>query len=273
MADANNKSNAEPSDQINTEQFESIIQKHLEPIRQALHETIEKLRSEVDAIKLVADNAWKLAQQNEKTIKQLQADNNMLKNQMRESSLNHKALEELIESRTNRQLHKTLIFKVILENGEIDANNNQRPETWNDTEKILAEKISEICDVSLRDARKMIERCHRANTSPNYKGTGPRPIFAAFFSWKESEFVKNEFRKNNVNNADCRIYSEQKFGPLTTKRRNQAMLYRKKLKDEGNIVRGYVAFPAKLMVKRTHAREDKYFEEKDFSKVEVSFSN
>ena len=46
-----------------------------------------------------------------------------------------------------------------------------------------------------------------------------------------------------VNNA-----AEQKYGPLTSKRRQKAYLERKQLKESGVIASGYVDFPAKLMV-------------------------
>ena len=114
----------------------------------------------------------------------------------------------------------------------------------------------------------MLERCHRGNVSKNYKGSGPRPIFAAFYDWNDSEYVKEEFRENNISDSSCHIYAEQKYSALTTKRRNLAMLHRKKLKAEGNISNGYIAFPAKLMVKKK-VTDKKYYLEKDFSKAEV----
>ena len=117
----------------------------------------------------------------------------------------------------------------------------------------------------------MIKRCHRANPNPNYRGSGPRPIFAAFYDWKDSEFVKSEFRKNNMNKPSCRIYAEQKYGPKTTMRRNLAMMMRKQLKNDSEITNGYVAYPARLMVKTSNIKGAKYTCKKDFSKDEVVF--
>jgi hypothetical protein len=45
-----------------------------------------------------------------------------------------------------------------------------------------------------------------------------------------------------------------------------AMKERKRLKDNGTILSGYVDFPARLMVKDSNVRGAKYFLKKDFSK-------
>ena len=51
-----------------------------------------------------------------------------------------------------------------------------------------------------------------------------------------------------VKEANFNIFAEQKYGPITMKRRNLALQKRKELKDSGTISGGFVAFPAKLMV-------------------------
>jgi len=251
--------------------------KHLEPIQKTIDETIEKLCSDIDNIKLIADNAFKLAQENQKVISQLRQENNALKNQLADNKTHINLLEEKIESRTNRQLRKTLVFKGIPEktsppktsgSKRTGENKQKTGESWDDTRKLLADKIANICVMRKEDASRIIERCHRSNNSKNYKGTGPRPIFAAFFDWNDSEWVKSEFRKNNINDPSCRTYAEQKFGPFTTMRRSQALLLRKKLKEEGTIVSGYVSFPAKLMVKKPGG--ENYYLEKDFSQLPVN---
>ena len=60
---------------------------------------------------------------------------------------------------------------------------------------------------------------------------------------------------------------------MTSKRRSLDMLERKKLKDNNEIVSGYVAFPARLMVKTSNRQGSKYKLHKDFSKEKVSFKN
>ena len=270
--------------------FESLLEKHLEPIHNSINDAIIKIQAEIESVKLRAENgfkiaerALKLAEENKSAIdklseenKKLKTENTSLKNKMHDASEQNEILDERIENRTNRQLRKTLIFKGIPEasmtnNDEPHDDQNNKAETWNDTERVLASQIANIGDIPFEEAKRIIERCHRSNPNPKYKGTGPRPIFAAFHDWKDSEWLKTIFRKNNMNNPGCHIYCEQKFGSKTTQRRNQAMVMRKKLKDDGKIFNGYVAYPARLMVKTSDARGAKYILEKDFSKDEVNF--
>ena len=74
-----------------------------------------------------------------------------------------------------------------------------------------------------------------------------------------------------MNNPSCRIYAEQKFGPKTTLRRNMALVMRKQLKNDNGILNGYVAYPARLMVKTSAIKGAKYVCKQDFSKEEVAF--
>ena len=89
------------------------------------------------------------------------------------------------------------------------------------------------------------------------------------YDWKDCEYLIKKFRENNIANKNSTIYCEYKFGPLTTRRRNLALAERKKLKAEGEILGGYVAYPARLMVKTT--AKSNYFMIKDFSSAKVEF--
>ena len=58
------------------------------------------------------------------------------------------------------------------------------------------------------------------------------------------------------------------YGADTNWRRNKALLKRKELKDNKSIVKGFVKFPARLMVMYTDEDED-YTMHEDFSNIEV----
>ena len=179
---------------------------------------------------------------------------------------NHiKLIEERIEERTNRQLRKTLVFRGIPEKSSEGAEPGQ-PETWAETEAILAKEIAKHCELPEDVASGLVERAHRSAPNPRYKGTGPRPIFAALYDWKKSELCKEKFKEKNIAKAFS-ITCDQKCGPLTQMRRNLAMQERKSLKESNAIIAGYVSFPARLMVKEK--KDGKYFCIKDFSKVPV----
>ena len=63
------------------------------------------------------------------------------------------------------------------------------------------------------------------------------------------------------------VYFEPQYGPHTNWRRNQALAYRKELKQKGEIVGGYVDFPAVLM--GLQPGTDNYLKIKDFSNIPV----
>ena len=77
------------------------------------------------------------------------------------------------------------------------------------------------------------------------------------------------FRLNNVKNG-AGVSAEQKYGPMTTRRRNDALLKRRNLIRSNEITSGYVAFPAKLMVK-IKPSDKGYKLHTDFSNTEVIF--
>ena len=93
----------------------------------------------------------------------------------------------------------------------------------------------------------------------------PEMVHARFYDWNDSERIKLLARKNY---KTAKIFVDQRYGPDTTWRRNQAMAARKELKAQGAIVKGFVKYPAKLLVKYTLADEH-YSTHKDFSPMDV----
>ena len=166
-------------------------------------------------------------------------------------------IEERIEDRTNRQLRQTLIIVGVKES---------RDETWNDTRDLLAETISKNLKTSFNSADKMLNRVHRASRKDPHHPGNPRRIFAAVHQWDDCEMLVEKFRELNVSGRSG-VRINYMHGPLTTVRRNMAMLKRKQLKEAGTLQSAYVAFPARLFGKK-HG-EDAYTLIKDFSREEV----
>ena len=230
--------------------LEAVLSKHLD-------KTIEVLRSNLEATTKVANDALTLVKKLEKEIAGLKEENIKLKKNVTNESSNVKQNENRIEDRTNRQLRKTLVFHNI---PELEA------ETWDQTEKLVAEAIADVCDIDVKEAAENLERVHRSAPNPRYKGTAPRKIFAALYDWKFSERCKSEFKSKNISQS-TKIICEQMYGPLTRARRDLAMKERKRLKENNKIISGYVDFPAKLMAKSK--KDGKYELVKDFSGVEI----
>ena len=214
-----------------------------------------KIRSEIENVSLVNES-----QANE--IEQLKRQNSVLQKQsfVNQSMLNKiDELEERVEERTNRSLRQTMIFRGIPENTN---------EKWSDTKHLLAELIADNCDVTYEDANTMINRAHRGGAKVANKH---RPIYANFWRWDVTQDIISGFRESNIQNPGFRIFAEYKFGPKTTMRRRDALKLRKDLKHDGEIVSGYIKYPARLMVK--FSQNDKHYKmHTDFSKAPVDFS-
>ena len=176
------------------------------------------------------------------------------------SVANVKKLEDRIEERTNRQLRKTIVIKGIQ---ELDGG-----ESWMDTRELVAETLStHIKCLSYDEALDMFERVHRGPPTKNIAKKNARDIYAALHDWDDCEFLTKTFRKINAKNKNLKIYIDYKYGPLTTRRRSEALKVRKELLSDRTIVAGYIAYPAKLYVKS--AGDDNYSFLKDFSDSEV----
>lgn len=169
-------------------------------------------------------------------------------------------IEERIESRTNRQLRQTLVFRHIPENKEAEKN-------WDDTTNIIAGKIASLCDVSAVEAKAMINRCHRGGNPKHYDARKQkfRPIYANLFSWQNCEKILL-----NARSPDSHVYVDYKYGPMTTERRNLAMAKRKELKKDGTLTKAFVKFPAVLM--GIPRGEERYREIENFSTTKVDIS-
>ena len=151
-------------------------------------------------------------------------------------------------------------------------------ESYAQTKEVLAKLVSDTCDIPYDDVFSEIKRAHRESIrmKKDPKRKNGRHIYAAFHSWDLCQQIIDSFKKENIKNATFTLYAEQKYGPLTTQRRNLALQKRKALKLEKAIISGYVAFPAKLMVHtgRTNSDGKKVYSlHTDFSNHEIEESD
>ena len=240
--------------------------KQEEKLKAHITEQFVELNAELANTKQIAQDAIMRAEANELKIDTLQSENLVLKQQLNNIKTQEiRQLGEQIEDRTNRQLRNSLAFKGIVE----EAN-----ETWERTESILVKNIADVTNSTVEIIEPMIERAHRGahSTKEGVKKSGPRPIHVKFLNWKDCEWVKNEYRLMNIRSGGD-IFAQQKFGPLTTARRNQALIMRKELKQQGKIKKAFVKFPAKLMVKTTDDPNERYHLHEDFSKAVILLRN
>lgn len=152
-------------------------------------------------------------------------------------------LAELCEDRTNRQLRETLVFRNVPEEKD--------DETYADTKDVVAQLIADHCGIDFDEVRGEIKRAHRETNRRNgeeHYRRGKRLIFAAFHSWDLCQTVIETFKQKCIRNVDFNIAADQKYGPLTSRRRSMALKKRKEMKESGEITGGYLEFPAKLFV-------------------------
>ena len=166
-----------------------------------------------------------------------------------------KILSSRLEDQTNRFSRKTIIIRGVKE--------AETEKSWDDTKQLVAEVLRKKCHYDI-DPEEHIERAHRGK---KIIGKPTRDIHACFFDWNDANNVLKGFQKYGYKEKD-NIFIEQRYGPDTTWRRNKAKLLRKRLISTKKIVSGYVAFPAKLMVKNT--KDGKYFVHTDFSNTEIT---
>ena len=149
-------------------------------------------------------------------------------------------LKELVESRTNRQLRKTVIFKNIEETKD--------DESYDEVKELLARTISDNTDLSYEQVFNGIDRAHREAPRRDGNRHGKRHIYAAFLYWELSQQIIEKLRVVCIRDRTFTISADQMYGPITSRRRNLAFQKRKELIQQGVITSAYVNFPAKLMV-------------------------
>ena len=228
-----------------------------ETLQEALKTLQETNKALQDTVKALTDRLTSV----EDTLSQFTAEKDQVSPSQEDTTgiqVRVRAVEELIEERTNRQLRKTLVIKGIPESDD--------ERSWHDTETKLAKIFAETLDVSADQAKTLIDRCHRGGNPQYYKKNSKhRPIFAAMHSWKVCEDLLWNARKRK------NVIIDYKFGPITTRRRNLALKKRRELLNSGSLAQAHVAYPARLMGKTKTDKKYRLIE--DFSKVDVSLKN
>ena len=96
----------------------------------------------------------------------------------------------------------------------------------------------------------IIEKIERAHRSKESEFSEIPAIIAKFTDWDLTEKIKSGFTKSKSS-----IYVSQMYSPALTKRRNNAMIARKKLKRLDPSIQAFVKYPAKLMVRKAGEKE------------------
>ena len=96
----------------------------------------------------------------------------------------------------------------------------------------------------------MVERAHLGKKTHK---NSPAHIFAKFYGWKDSQYVIQAFQSINKSKyMSMNVFLNQMYSPNLTAQRNDALLTHKQLKATKEIISGYIAYPATLMIKKRH---------------------
>ena len=218
-----------------------------------LTETVSSLQEQLNTTKEVADASMKKADLNEEKIVNLSDKVLNLEKIVATQAIQIKVLQTRQEDQTCRNARNSVIIRGVEE---------EENEKWEDTRRIVCDTMAAKLDLQPNQLSGMIERIHRGKPPKN---DGPRVIHARFFNWNHVETVKDKWWTNGKGTG---IFVDQRYGPDTTFRRNKALAVRKELKTGGEIVGGYVKYPAKLFVK--YRKTDKKYQLlDDFSNIPV----
>ena len=239
------------------EKQSKLLTDNFEKIQSNLINEISSMKKELSDARNEASDARVLAETNAGEIARLSSTILSLVEQNKLQAKDLCDLTELVEDRTNRQMRNTLVFK--------NVPKTVKEKSWNDTQNVLSSTVAKALKVKPETIAKVFERVHRGR---DRKDGGPPHIFAKVFNWNDSERLKSDIRDLNIKKKTS-IHCEQKYGPRTTNRRNQALVLRRSLLNDGKIAQGFVKFPAVLMVKAVG--ESVYKEHHNFSLEEPVF--
>ena len=154
---------------------------------------------------------------------------------------------ELIDEQIDRSLRDQLTFYGV-KRGEDER-------SWSDTTTVLCEWLAKNTDKTADYYDKNIDRCHRGAFNPEKHG--PRPIHCKF-RWRVAEEIRDSLGKKYTDG----VRITDKFSANTQARLNDALMFRKKLREQNSAFKIYVAYPARVMVKRPGSpgyKLEKYF--------------
>jgi len=232
----------------NLSEFRGYVGTQLSGLKSRIDNLEQSNERVAECFSLINDNKIKLADL-ESEQSNINFENISLKNSLSQLSLELKSTQDKLDDQVNRGMRSTLIFRGIPEEGN---------ETWDKTMKTLCTTLANIDpSLDLSQLERNIDRAHRGGHS-NQNGK-PRPIFAKFSSWKQSELVKSAVISHNKNKSRTddypTLFVDQMYSEDVARRRREALKERRKLIDDGIKDKLALRFPAKLVVKRAGAND------------------
>ena len=236
-----------PKNNITLENIQELLEKQkkdiISEIKSDLNEKIKLLEERVgESDKFISNNKNNIAELSERIAVMelaMKDQKNIIDNQMKQ-----------IEDQTNRSLRNTLILRNLPE--------ETTEKSWDQTKRNLCDHLGYYLNMDTRHVANMIERCHRSTHS---KENRVRPIYIRFFDWNDAQFVLNTISKLKSKDKNITFKIDQMYTNSVMERRNLALKARKELiqDPENSIIQGYLAYPAKLMVKEENGTKFTFY--------------
>ena len=253
IAEENKKQKAE---------IEEAMKAYVTPLFERYERTINNLSVEVNSVKEIANNALTAAATNtvaiaglENTVNDIPATNTALLNKVDALEKKLVKVEADLDDVRNRSMRGNLVIHGIQE-----SENNDNPQTKVTTCDLVANFLVTHLDAPSHEAAKaQVVRAHRSAKNNRQRNT-PRPIFIKFDRDDTAEmYLSASIRKRTINNG---FKVQKQFTKPLQDRINQATHERRKMMDKGEIVKGFVEYPAVLKVLRPG--DTKYTKIKEF---------
>ena len=208
----------------------------------------EKLACVSDRLSTVESKMSTVEEKAENAIEQATAvrvENGSLEVRLKKIEHEMQKSQDVIDDLQGRLRRNTLIFKGFPEDAE-GKNGN-----WGDVEHMVVQFC--VDKLGLDEDKIKIERAHRTPTSrhQSYELKRPRPIYAAFLSWKSAADVLGQIKKTKdlsfkFQGKEHLIFVEQFYSPNVAAKRKRALKKRWQLKQDHPDWKIWMKYPDRL---------------------------
>ena len=204
------------------EQIETLLDKKLSAFKKELLEDIEMK---------IQQNSMQI-QTNASVINQHETIINDCKEKIKE-------LEDALDDQLNRSMRNNIVLKGVPEDDRED---------WEATKSKVTDILVKLSGDSSASVRGEIDRAHRGGARIPGK---PRHIYANLSSSTRVDFYIKKNISENLQSRHYNIHIDRQYTKKLTERRNNALKKRKELLEAGEIKKGHIVYPAKLMIKKS----------------------
>ena len=196
---------------------------------------VRDLKSTMVAINAKVEKVEEKASENAEHIRELQHGFDELKMENESLRGELQSVRSDLDGQIDRSLRDHISF--------FGVKKGENEKSWEDITKVVCAWLASHTGKEAGYYDQNIERCHRGPFNPDR--SGPRPIFAKF-RWRAAEDIRVALKNKQTDGVNIK----DKYSRNTQVRINQALMYRRELRNEHPEYKLFVAYPARLMQKK-----------------------